>query len=226
MSQGSSGTLLSRGASLEDTVRNRKQHLHRRESNLKNEWNQRHLIRSAKQPLLCSFDELPPWYKDSENEYIRHGYRPETNSKWACLLSWTYVHNEVFNIYSHLVAAIAFSLGLAVTDRMIVWHFPAATTIDRAIFAFFVSAGICAFSLSSLYHTFICHSKHLSERWLRLDFVGIVTLTFGGFVSGIYVGFYCDPALQKLYWSMVGSTSNKALALTLLIHPRYPFLVS
>jgi adiponectin receptor len=84
-----------------------------------------------------------------------------------------------------------------------VWNFPAATNVDRAVFAFFVSAGVGAFSLSFLYHTFICHSLHFSSLWLQLDFVGIVTLTFGGFVSGIYVGFYCDPALQKLYWSMV-----------------------
>src|SRR5437588_9882969 len=43
----------------------------------------------------------------------------------------------------------------------------------------------------------------LLKLWLQLDFVGVVILTLGGFVSGIYVGFYCDPALQKLYWSMV-----------------------
>ena len=208
MSQDTSATLLSHGTNLDGTVRSRKRHSSKNESNLKNDWNQRHLIRSGKQPLLCSWDELPAWYQDSENEYIRHGYRPEMNSKWACLLSWTYVHNEVFNIYSHLVAAVAFTFGLVLTDRTMVWHFPAATISDRAIFAFFVSAGVCAFSLSSLYHTFICHSKYLSERWLQLDFVGIVTLTFGGFISGIYVGFYCDPPLQKLYWSMVSTAQG------------------
>ena len=70
-----------------------------------------------------------------------------------------------------------------------VWKYPAATLMDRAIFAFFVSAGIGAFTLSFLYHTFICHSLHFSNLWLQLGFVGIVALTFGGFVSGIYVGF-------------------------------------
>ena len=28
-------------------------------------------------------------------------------------------------------------------------------------------------------------------------------LIIGKFVSGIYVGFYCEPLLQKIYWTMV-----------------------
>lgn len=192
---------------MDPTVRRRKEHTSDRTSDQKDSWNQRHVINSDRQPLLCAFEELPTWYKESENEYIRHGYRPELQSTWACLSSWTYVHNESFNIYSHLIAAISFLVGLILTDRLIVWRFPAATIVDRAVFAFFVSAGIGAFTLSFLYHTFICHSLHFSNLWLQLDFVGIVTLMLGGFVSGIYVGFYCDPALQKLYWSMVSTTA-------------------
>ena len=185
------------------TVRKRKEHSSDRTSDLKETWNQRHMLKSGHRPLLCSYEELPTWYRDSENEYIRHGYRPELPSTWACLASWTYAHNESFNIYSHLVAAVSFLVGLFLMDRLVMWNYPAATLMDRAIFAFFVSAGAGAFTLSFLYHTFICHSVHFSALWLQLDFVGIVALTFGGFVSGIYVGFYCDPALQKLYWSMV-----------------------
>ena len=184
-------------------IRNRKEHSLDKKSDPKETWNQRHTLKSGRQPLLCSFEELPAWYRDSENEYIRHGYRPELSSAAACLSSWTYIHNESFNIFSHLIAALSFLVGSFLMDRLIIWNFPAASTADRAVFAFFVSAGVGAFTLSSLYHTFICHSLHFSHLWLQLDFVGIVCLTFGGFVSGIYVGFYCDPALQKRYWSMV-----------------------
>jgi adiponectin receptor len=192
---------------MDPTARRRKGRSSERTSDLKASWNRRHIINSSRRPLLCAYEELPTWYKESENEYIRHGYRPELQSTWACLSSWTYVHNESFNIYSHLVAAISFLVGLILMDRLIVWHFPAATIVDRAVFAFFVSAGIGAFTLSFLYHTFICHSLHFSNLWLQLDFVGIVVLTLGGFVSGIYVGFYCDPALQKVHWSMVSTAA-------------------
>jgi hypothetical protein len=195
----------SRAETMDRTVRRRKERSSERTSDLKDGWNRRQIIDSGRRPLLCAYEELPTWYKESENEYIRHGYRPELQSTWACLSSWTYVHNESFNIYSHLIAAISFLVGLILMDRLIVWRFPAATIVDRAVFAFFVSAGIGAFTLSFLYHTFICHSLRFSNLWLQLDFVGIVTLMLGGFVSGIYVGFYCDPALQKLYWSMVST---------------------
>lgn len=199
-------------ATMTGTVRKRNQYSSNQESDLKHDWNQRHMIQSGKQPLLCSFDELPPWYKASENEYIRYGYRPEMNSKWSCLLSWTYVHNEVFNIYSHFIPAIAFLFGTVITDRTLIWRYPDATILDRAIFTIFVSAGLGTFTLSSLYHTFICHSKYVSDLWLRLDFLGIVSLIFGGFVSGIYMGFYCDPDLQKVYWSMVRSHPYRLLS--------------
>lgn len=188
---------------MDGAIRKRKQHSSGERSGLKERWNERHVIHSGRRPLLCSYEELPLWYKESENEYIRHGYRPELQSTWACLSSWTYVHNESFNIYSHLIAALSFLVGLFIVDRLMVWRYPAATIVDRAVFAFFVSAGVGAFTLSFLYHTFICHSLRFSTLWLQLDFVGIVTLTLGGFISGIYVGFYCDPALQKIYWSMV-----------------------
>ncbi|KAK9443526.1 HlyIII-domain-containing protein [Metarhizium brunneum] len=36
------------------------------------------LLRKAKIRLLLLFDELPEWAKD--NEYIRSGWRPETNT--------------------------------------------------------------------------------------------------------------------------------------------------
>lgn len=192
-----------RWETMDGAIRKRKQHSLDEPSGLKESWNERHVIHLGQRPLLCAYEELPLWYKESENEYIRHGYRPELQSTWACLSSWTYVHNESFNIYSHLIAALSFLVGLFIMDRLMVWRYPAATIVDRAVFAFFVSAGVGAFTLSFLYHTFTCHSLRFSTLWLQLDFVGIVTLTLGGFISGIYVGFYCDPALQKIYWSMV-----------------------
>lgn len=47
------------------------------------------------------------------------------------------------------------------------------------------------------------HSLHVSHLWLRIDYLGIVFLTLGDFVSGIYLVFFCQPRLQKVYWSMV-----------------------
>ena len=49
----------------------------------------------------------------------------------------------------------------------------------------------------------INHSERVETIWLRLDFVGIVFLTLGDFVSGIYLVFWCEPLQRKIYWSMV-----------------------
>lgn len=210
---------------MDGAIRKRKEHPLDKTSGLEERWNQRHVIHLGQRPLLCVYEELPVWYKESENEYIRHGYRPELQSTWACLSSWTYVHNESFNIYSHLIAALSFLVGLFLMDRLMVWRYPAATIVDRAVFAFFVSAGVGAFTLSFLYHTFICHSLRFSTLWLQLDFVGIVTLTLGGFISGIYVGFYCHPGLQKIYWSMVSIPIPKAFSTKPLLFPPFPVLI-
>ncbi|KAH0600068.1 hypothetical protein MHUMG1_01064 [Metarhizium humberi] len=42
--------------------------------------------------LLLLFDELPEWAKD--NEYIRSGWRPETNSYWECIKAWDTIHPQ------------------------------------------------------------------------------------------------------------------------------------
>ena len=152
---------------------------------------------------LCSYDRLPTWYQDNESNHIRHGYRPETRSASACIHSWTYVHNETFNIFSHMAAAVLFTTILLCINVVITRNYPGATFKDRIMFAAFLSTAVLAFTLSFMYHTLMSHSLPVSNLWLRLDYVGIITLTFGGFLSGIYVGFYCEPELQKLYWSMV-----------------------
>jgi hypothetical protein len=68
------------------------------------------------------------------------------------------------------------------------------------------------------YYTLISHSAELSHVWLRFDFVGIVALTLGDFVLGIYMVFYCEPTSQKGYWTIeVGIHFYEIVCLTLLI---------
>ena len=57
--------------------------------------------------------------------------------------------------------------------------------------------------MSATYHTLMNYSMRVSDLWLRLDFVGIIALTLGVFVSGIYMVFYCESTLKKMYWAMV-----------------------
>ena len=150
---------------------------------------------------LVSYDEIPAWYQD--NEYIRHGYRPESASASACFASWGYLHNETFNIYSHLVPAILFLFAQAFIAQSIRQSFPDVTAADYLVFAFFLLTAFLTLSTSFLYHTLLNHSMRISHLWLRLDFIGVLFLTLGDFVSGIYLVFYCEATLQRIYWAMV-----------------------
>lgn len=162
-------------------------------------------ILSARRPVLLSYNEIPDWYQD--NDSIRHGYRPEFNSARACFASWFYMHNEIINIYTHLLPAVFFLLAEALMDHWVQVRYSKATIGDRLIFAFFLLSAATCLGLSAIYHTLMNHSMRVSDLWLRLDFVGIIVLTLGDFVSGIYMVFYCEPTLRKIYWTMVCQTT-------------------
>jgi adiponectin receptor len=152
-------------------------------------------------PRLLNRDEVPSWY--AQNPYIRTGYRPVTPSISRCLSSLVYLHNETVNVFSHLVPATIAFLGNGLLYGYFSTSFSDATWTDRLVFHIYLTTSVLCFGISSAYHTFLCHSVQVADVWVRLDYVAIVFQILGSFISGIYIGFYCEPHLQKLYWSMV-----------------------
>lgn len=157
--------------------------------------------RATRTPPLLSYDELPAWYQD--NVFIRHGYRPISNSVAKSFHSLFYIHNETINIYTHLLPAIALVIGEAVVLRHLHLTYPNVTAADDAVFSFFVLTAILCLSFSTCYHTLSNHSIKIDSLWLRIDFVGIIFLTLGDFVSGVYMTFWCERTERILYWTMV-----------------------
>ncbi|KAF8242571.1 hemolysin-III channel protein Izh2 [Wilcoxina mikolae CBS 423.85] len=157
--------------------------------------------RSQSSPALLSYNEISHWHQG--NEYISTGYRTETDSVSKCFASWTYIHNETVNIYSHILPAILFIIAEVLSYQMFLSTYPEATRADRLAFeCFLLTAAICL-GISGTYHTLMNHSEDVSNIWLRLDFLGIIILIEGCFLSGIYVGFYCERTLQGIYWAMI-----------------------
>lgn len=150
---------------------------------------------------LLSYYELPEWYKD--NEFIRHGYRPVSGSVRACLSSWFGLHTETINIYSHLIPSVLFLLLEAGVFRYLQFKYPNVTLGDQLVFAIFLQSATICLGFSAAYHTLLNHSHAVCGRWLQFDFVGIIVLTLGMFVSGISMVFYCERALKQVYWTMV-----------------------
>ncbi|KIW95450.1 uncharacterized protein Z519_04034 [Cladophialophora bantiana CBS 173.52] len=165
---------------------------------------------------LLRFEELPEWYQG--NHFTRSGYRPVSNSWSTCILSLGHLHNESVNIYTHLVPAFCLAVGQVLVYRGLSYFYPDASMADYAVFSTQVGAAIVTMLLSSAYHTLICHSEDIENLMLRVDYVGILTLILGSFFSGIYVGFYCEPLLRRVYWSMIISLS--LITAILVLHPK------
>ena len=147
--------------------------------------------------VLVSYDRIPAWHQD--NEHIRHGYRSETNSASRCLASWLYVHNETGNVVTHLIPTIAsITIGIAHSVNFPV-RYPTSSSTARLIFSTFFFAAAMCFGISTSYHTMMNHSAAISHLWLRIDYVGVIIMMLGDFVSGIYVCFRCEPHLQTIY---------------------------
>jgi adiponectin receptor len=167
---------------------------------------------------LISYEELPAWYQD--NPFIKHGYRPISHSTAACLRSWASLHNETLNIYTHLIPAIlALVIGEAWVLSYLRHQYANVGASDYVIFAFLLSAAAVCLGISSAYHTLMSHSKEVEARWLRLDFVGIIVLTLGSFVSGIYVAFWCEWTERKIYWSMIVSLA--VVSIIIMVAPYF-----
>lgn len=156
---------------------------------------------SKARPVLLSFDELPEWHQD--NEYIRHGYRLISGSAKVSFSSWSYLHNESVNIYSHLIPGITFLLGEWYIQQYLASRYSMVTATDHLMFAFFLLTAVICLGLSTIYHTLLNHSHKVEQLCLQLDLVGIALLTVGDFISGIYMVFYCEPLQRNIYWSMV-----------------------
>ncbi|KAF8535796.1 hemolysin-III related-domain-containing protein [Trichophaea hybrida] len=143
----------------------------------------------------------------------RNQFHPE------CFASWGYLHNETVNIYSHLLPAIFSLLALVLSYQQFLNTHPEATREDRLALEYFLLAAAICLGTSALYHTLLNHSEEVASRWLRLDFLGIIVLIEGFFVSGIYVTFYCEPRLQKIYWTMI--TTLGIISAIIIINPKF-----
>lgn len=148
--------------------------------------------------------QLPEPWRRQDNIYILRGYRPLSDSYTRCLLSLFHpFHNETLNIWTHLLGIPLFlCTGLYLwTSLSVRYHSPSHYDV-LAFGCFFAGLVVCLAS-STLFHTFSSHSKHAHDRFLLLDFLGILALIAGSWIPGIFYGFYCQPTASQLYWIMV-----------------------
>ena len=160
---------------------------------------------------LVKWDDLPHWQKD--NHYIHGNYRQVSDSYFRSLGSLGYWHNETINIYSHLIPALLSLPCTVATYKLLRPRYEQASAADVvALGCFFLGAALCL-GMSATYHTISNHSPMVNQIGNQLDYIGIVLLITGSFVPSIYYGFWCEPTLQKIYWSLVGTPGTSPISL-------------
>ena len=174
------------------------------------------VIRKVRHWNHLSFTKLPGWMKD--NEFLQFGHRPELNSFRECFKSIFGIHSETGNIWTHLIGFVAF-----VTMAIIFYVKPLCDQChtdlalrEKLIFLFFFIGAILCLGLSSLFHTFCCHSEHISKLFCKLDYVGISLLTVGSFVPWIYYGFYCQFVPKVVYLTIISVLGIAAIIVTMM----------
>ncbi|KAJ9262385.1 hypothetical protein DTO212C5_7940 [Paecilomyces variotii] len=160
---------------------------------------------------LLKIEEVPKWY--DVNPFIISGYRNESNSFLGSLASWTYLHNETCNIYSHLIPAVVSVFAQSFMYEHVRTRYPNLTSFDWSVLSLQLLTATVCLAVSTLYHTLLNHSPSVSHRWLHFDYLGIMTLILGNFISGLHFGFYCDPTLKYTYWSLIFTLASATTAL-------------
>jgi adiponectin receptor len=158
-----------------------------------------------------AWHEASEWQRD--NRYILSGYRPEKGDYMDILTSLTFLHNETCNVYTHLIGALLLPLiAFAVMQIPSQPQFLDVSRSDYIIFGIFFCCAECCLIFSTIYHLVGSHSHAVEQFWLRMDLLGIIIVTVGTFIPGIYYVFICEPVLQKLHWAIVSQSDRPPLS--------------
>ena len=149
-------------------------------------------------PHLLKHDDLPFWARD--NEYIHSAFRPFTNSYEDCWKSCFYRHNETGNIYTHFAATVWMIALPIVLYPYVKMKYSDANGDDWMVLGLFFLGGATCFGLSTVYHVLSSHSQVVHDVYLRLDLLGISTVTAGCFPPGVWYTFPCAARETKIFW--------------------------
>lgn len=201
-----------------------------------------HRIPSRKKELIPSIQDqisklstnfpntVPASHPDTPDyakyKYIEQGYRVDY-SVYQCFSSLFTFHNESLNIWTHLIALIAwislFAIYAADYIQTITTQQAVSTSLssssatyvndmglyglnstdtDFILLTMYMFVGGCVYFFSVIYHTFGCLNEPCHDCLLKFDLMGICILLFGSYFPFFFYAFHCRPALQQVYLTL------------------------
>jgi len=140
-----------------------------------------------------------PTYLTAHNEFIFEGYR--VNYSIAdCSKSIFSLHNETWNIWTHLLGFLLFVVLSIVTPLMFM---KSSSSLDKFVVMVFLIAAQIQMLFSTLFHIFNCNSPKTYDWCAKLDNVGISIMIVGSYYPPMYYGFKCYGTLQILYIALI-----------------------
>jgi adiponectin receptor len=150
------------------------------------------------------------------NPYMNEGYRVHYNMK-DCLCSIFSLHNETFNIWTHLLPLLFI---IFYVFRIMVDLLHGSKDIDKIMVSFYFVGSTIALAGSVIYHTFSCISRKSHDVCLCFDMGGCLFLMLGFMYPCVYFAFYCDETLRIIYIAL--TTFIMITGLFIVINSNHP----
>jgi adiponectin receptor len=144
------------------------------------------------------------------NHFLKKGYRMNY-SPVECALSLFHMHNETFNVWTHLGGAALFLYfficaaspdifpeGIANNS----WIYPPPPQISflsPVPLLMFLGCALFCFTASALFHLLQAMNNTWFIYLLRLDFTGIAVCLMGCYLPILYCFFLCQPTVMLNY---------------------------
>ncbi|CAF1121961.1 unnamed protein product [Didymodactylos carnosus] len=141
---------------------------------------------------LYSYNDIPLYLQT--NSFILNSYRHDLTIK-NCLFSLFLLHNETFNIWTHLSCAIVF-IYLFINDFK---KFSTAKLDDFIVILFYTFSVIFCTLASTIFHMFNCCSSKAYHLCLKCDILGIAIAIFGGYIWNFQWMFKCFTYTRIFY---------------------------
>ena len=115
--------------------------------------------------------------------FIKTNYRIPNPSIYYCCNTLFTKHNELINIWSHLLGILWITYLFIITILKLNEH---NLMYDMFIFGFYLISAIIVLISSTMFHLFCCHSKNVCENTQCLDWITISMLIFSSNLISSY----------------------------------------